>query len=119
MQLLIEPFELVLPILILLTLLVELLPLLGNLILIPSMISGRCRRYQNPSSLHELLVGGCQRMRPLLGHDYGLIRDKHVCRLLIRVDVVGRETEVVLLLVCGHLSLDMIHVVAAPSLRVS
>jgi hypothetical protein len=118
MQLLIEPFELVLTIFILLTLLVELLPLLGNLILIPSMISGRCRRYQNPSSLHELLVGGGQRMRPLLGHDYGLIRDEHVCRLLIRVDVIGRETEVVLLLVCGHLPLDMIHVVAAPSLRV-
>lgn len=80
------------------------------------MISGRCRRYKNSSSLQKLLVGGSQRMRPLLGHDYGLIRDEHVCRLFIRIDVIGRKTEVVLLLVCGHLPLDIIHVVAAPSL---
>ena len=119
MQLLIQPLELVLTVLILLTLLVELLPLLGNLMLIPSMISGRRRRYQYAPSLHELLVGGRQRMRSLLGHDYRLIRDEHVGRLLIRVDVVGREPEVVLLLVCCHLPLDMIHVIATPSLRIS
>jgi len=116
MQLLIQPFELILTVLILLTLLVKLLSLLGNLMLIPSMICGRCRRYQYATSLHELLVGGSQGMRPLLGHNYGLIRDEHVSRLLIRVDIIGRKPEVVLLLVCGHLPLDMIHVVAATSL---
>ena len=91
MKLLIEPLELVLTILILLTLLVELLPLLCNLMLIPCMISGGCRRYQDPASLHELLVGCRQWMWSLLGYDNWLIRDEHVCGLLIRIDVIGRE----------------------------
>ncbi len=89
MKLLIETLELVLTVLILLTLLVELLPLLCNLMLISSIISSGCCRYQDPTSFHELFVGGSQRMRPLLGHNYGLIRDEHVCGLLIRVDVIG------------------------------